>query len=368
MNPMQADGGDPSARLTRVGSIILVAETRSATVRYALDKHMLRRLTIHNRSSQELRELARERRVLAASQEPEVKALFLQEAKLLEFYADVRDWVKSADRSRAGQRRSGERMGSGHRGDSGSGPVPLADLGRLARCATDRLALGPVDQEVLLAAAGPRHVLKGEYLIAEGDDHSSLMILCGGMAKATRVMPDGNQQIVAIFVAGDMLNAGDLTFRRSRISISVLTPAISLSIPLPVLQRLMEERPAIARMLWRETAAQAAIQREWMIGIGRRTAQARLAHFLCEMSCRLQLFNPTVDEGFDLPLIQQDLGDILGLSAVHVNRVLQSLRGEGLIEFNRGRLEILDKAGLCAVAEFDGQYLSGSMHPEVGST
>jgi CRP-like cAMP-binding protein len=101
-----------------------------------------------------------------------------------------------------------------------------------------------------------------------------------------------------------------------------------------------------------------------MIGLGRRTAQARLAHFLCEMSCRLQLFNPDASDGFDLPLTQEDLGDTLGLSTVHVNRVLQGLRSDGLIEFNRGWLKILDKAGLCAIAEFDQQYLSGLMCPE----
>jgi CRP-like cAMP-binding protein len=180
------------------------------------------------------------------------------------------------------------------------------------------------------------------------------------------MLADGSQQIVAIFVAGDLLNAGDLTFRYSRTSISALTSVISLSVPLPALNRLMEERPAIARALWRETANQAAIQREWLIGLGRRTAQARLAHFLCEMSCRLQLFDPSAAEGFELPLTQQDLGDILGLSTVHVNRVLQGLRSNGLIEFNRGWLEIRDRAGLFAIAEFDRQYLSRLTCPEDG--
>ena len=78
---------------------------------------------------------------------------------------------------------------------------------------------------------------------------------------------------------------------------------------------------------------------------------------------RLQLFDPGAAEGFELPLTQQDLGDILGLSTVHVNRVLQGLRSDGLIEFNRGWLEIRDKAGLSAIAEFDQQYLSRLMCP-----
>ena len=89
-----------------------------------------------------------------------------------------------------------------------------------------------------------------------------------------------------------------------------------------------------------------------------------MAHFLCEISCRLQLFNSQAADGFDLPMTQQDLGDALGLSPVHVNRVLQVLRAEGLIEFNRRWLTIREKAGLYAVAEFDERYLSVLMHPK----
>jgi CRP-like cAMP-binding protein len=327
---------------------------------------MLHRLTIHNRSAQELRQLAADRRAAAAaSKEGKSKALLLQEVKLLECYAELRDRETPEggrpDDGSADDRSASEGMRSGDDPQRG-----LPGSGFLASQLTARLALSPADRQAFLAAAAaPREAPKGECLVEEGSENASLIVLCHGMARAVRVLADGSQQIVAIFVAGDMLNAGDLTFRRSRASISALTSVISLSIPLPALNRLMDERPAIARALWRETANQAAIQQEWMIGLGRRTAQARLAHFLCEMSCRQQPFNPDAGDGFDLPLTQQDLGDALGLSTVHVNRVLQSLRGDGLIEFNRGWLEIRDKAGLFAAAEFDQQYLSGLMCPEV---
>jgi len=324
---------------------------------------MLQRLTVHNRSSQELRQLAHDRRAAAASKDGRFKSLLLQEAKLLEYYAELRDWMEPADasspdRRSADDQAAAERM---HRAHADRHPG-LPGFSLLASWLSTRLLLSAEDRQALLAAAAaPRQVLKGECLIEEGSENSSLIILCRGMARAIRMLADGGQQIVAIFVAGDMLNAGDLAFRRSRTSISALTSVISLSIPLPALNRLVEERPAIARALWRETANQAAIQQEWMIGLGRRTAQARLAHFLCEMSCRQQLFNPEAGDGFDLPLTQQDLGDTLGLSTVHVNRVLQGLRADGLIEFNRGWLDIRDKAGLFAIAEFDQQYLSGLM-------
>jgi CRP-like cAMP-binding protein len=130
----------------------------------------------------------------------------------------------------------------------------------------------------------------------------------------------------------------------------------------------MASRPAIARALWLETTAQAAIQQEWMIWLGRRMAQTRLAHFLCEVSYRLQISGANGSEWVEFPLTQRELADTLGLSAVHVNRTLQVLRSQGLIELSRQRLTIRDKAGLYKAAEFDPQYLEGLKPIDLGAT
>ena len=223
-----------------------------------------------------------------------------------------------------------------------------------------RMALPISDQIALLQiASAPRHALKGECLIREGARLSSLLILCSGMARAIRTFSDGVQQIVAVFVEGDSLNAGEIVFRQSRNSIYALSPAIYLSIPVNLLNKLIATRPMVARALWLETATQAAIQQEWMVWLGQRTAEPRLAHFLCELSHRLQIAGRDTSAAFEFPLTQSDLADSLGMSAVHVNRILQILRGRGLIELTRSRLAVLDKAGLYAIAEFDPQYLDG---------
>ncbi|MGC2778911.1 MAG: Crp/Fnr family transcriptional regulator [Bradyrhizobium sp.] len=309
--------------------------------------------------------------MLATSRETRLRSLLLHEAKLLESYAELREWMDGSDRSSAEEQPSETSRGRGVSGPSRdshhAGPASLAGPGLLAGHVAARLGLQPADQQALFAPAVPRHVLQGEPLSEEGETLSSLTVLCSGMAKACRVLADGSEQIVAIFVAGDMLNAGDLAFRRARTSIVALTSAIALSIPIPALRRLMEDRPAIARALWRETAAQAAIRQEWMIGLGSRTAEARLAHFLCEMFCRLRPSQPDAGDGVDLPMTQHELSEVLGLSVVHVNRVLQRLRSAGLVEFNRARLVILDKAGLYAIAEFDEEYLGELGLSEAGS-
>lgn len=215
------------------------------------------------------------------------------------------------------------------------------------------------DQRAFLGVASAlRHAEKGKCLI-EGGSAFSLILLRSGMARKVRRFSDGIEQIVGVFVEGDTLNAGEAVFRQSRNSVYALTAATYLSVPLGKLSELIVSRPAIAQALWLETAVQAAIQQEWMIWLGQRAAVPRLAHFLCELSRRLQLAGSDLSAAVEFPLTQNDLANLLGISTVHVNRSLQVLRARGLIELTRSQLVILNRAGLYSVAEFDPQYLDG---------
>ena len=161
-----------------------------------------------------------------------------------------------------------------------------------------------------------------------------------------------------------MLNSGGILLSKARNSTFALTPVICLSLPFRQIEELTKASPGIARALWLETASQAAIQQEWMVYLGRRAAETRLAHFLCEVTYRLS--GGSRRDQFEFPLTQRELGDLLGLSAVHVNRTLQSLRGQGLIELNHQRLTVRDQAGLYELAEFDPRYLDGFNSPNPG--
>jgi len=318
---------------------------------------MLRQLSIHNRSAGELRQLALERRELAAARTGSIKALLLKEAKLLEFQAELRAWV---ERSSIETRTDGRNDVKPASLKPASLQSILYDLAPLGAKLSSRLGLTSADQQAFLAAASPpRFVRKGECLIEQGEDIAALIILCNGMTHTVRTLSDGKQQIVAVSIAGDFLNSGGLLFRQARNSIFALTPAICLSLPFKQIETLTKTRPAIARALWLETAAQAAIQQEWMVWLGRRAAQTRLAHFLCEVTYRLQLAGSGTRDAFELPLTQRELADLLGLSSVHVNRTLQALRGQGLIELNHQRLKVRNRDGLYEVAEFDPRYLDG---------
>jgi CRP-like cAMP-binding protein len=109
--------------------------------------------------------------------------------------------------------------------------------------------------------------------------------------------------------------------------------------------------------LWRETARNMAIQREWLVALGRQNAHARLAHFICEVSARFQAAGLGNGRSCPLPMTQADISDALGISVVHVNRVLQLLRKEGLVALSQGTLRIIDRAALIEAAEFDPAYL-----------
>jgi CRP-like cAMP-binding protein len=110
-------------------------------------------------------------------------------------------------------------------------------------------------------------------------------------------------------------------------------------------------------VLWRDTLIDAAVFREWMIGIGRRSAYTRIAHVLCEVFVRLKAVGLANGYECEWPITQAEIGDALGLSTVHVNRSLQELRGDGLIQLGGGVLRILDWNGLKEAGEFDPTYL-----------
>jgi CRP-like cAMP-binding protein len=128
-------------------------------------------------------------------------------------------------------------------------------------------------------------------------------------------------------------------------------------IPHAKLAEVMEAHPRVARALWRTSLIEASIFREWMIGMGRRSAYARIAHLFCEMAVRLRAAGLVHQNRYSFPITQQHLSDALGLSAVHTNRTLQALRGEGLLSFQGGELVIIDWPGLTAAGEFDIGYL-----------
>jgi CRP-like cAMP-binding protein len=202
-----------------------------------------------------------------------------------------------------------------------------------------------------------RKVGADQDIIRDGDRPSQSCLLLEGMLFRYKLAGEDRRQIMAFHIAGEIPDLQSLYIKTMDHSLAAVTDSKVGFIQHEALYRFMAEFPRVAGAFWRETLIDAAIFREWMVGIGRRKAPSRIAHLLCEMYVRLDSIGMAENWTVTLPITQEELGDALGLSAVHTNRALQELRGQDLIVFERGKLTILDWQGLVQVGEFDPTYL-----------
>jgi CRP-like cAMP-binding protein len=182
-------------------------------------------------------------------------------------------------------------------------------------------------------------------------------VILSGFTCTYKVTGDGKRQIVAFGVAGDMPDLQSLHLKVLDISVATVSPCRVGFITHEALWDLCLRHPRIAAAFWRETLTEGAIFREWVVNVGRREAYNRMAHVFCEMLVRLRVVGLVEDHACDLPITQGEFADAIGVSTVHVNRVLQELRADNLIELKGDRLTILDWERLKQVGDFDPTYL-----------
>jgi CRP-like cAMP-binding protein len=194
-------------------------------------------------------------------------------------------------------------------------------------------------------------------IVREGDRPTRSCALLEGFACTFKVTAEGKRQITAFHIPGDIPDLQSLHLEVLDSSLGTLTPCRVGFIQHESLHELCDQHPRIARALWRETLIDASMFREWTVNNGRREAYARIAHILCELMARLEAVGLASDHTCEIPITQNELADATGLSNVHVNRVLQELRGDGLIVFKGSTLEIPDRKKLDEVGEFDPTYL-----------
>ncbi len=202
-----------------------------------------------------------------------------------------------------------------------------------------------------------RSVQRGRDIISEGDKPDHVHVIMEGWAARYAVVEDGSRQITAFLLPGDFCDLHVTILGEMDHGIVALTPAKVAYVPHQLMQDLPLERPQLARALWWATLVDEAVLRSWIVNIGRRDAAQRIAHLFCELHARLKLVGLADDGAFSLPLTQDVLADALGLTPVHINRMLQRLRSEDLILLKGGELTILNIEGLRKLAGFDPNYL-----------
>ncbi|HEX8302544.1 Crp/Fnr family transcriptional regulator [Sphingomonas sp.] len=182
-------------------------------------------------------------------------------------------------------------------------------------------------------------------------------LLLDGLMTRYKDLSDGQRQITEIHVPGDFADLHSFTLKHLDHNVMTLTPCKIVKSPHDRIQKLCEEHPRLGRIYWFSTNLDACIHREWEVSLGRRSALERTAHLLCELQVRLGIVGLATGNGYALPITQADVAECLGLTPVHVNRVLKELRETGLVEFRNGRVTIHDIEGLKRAAEFDPTYL-----------
>lgn len=223
--------------------------------------------------------------------------------------------------------------------------------------------LGSEDRAAVAALVGAVRAVPAETeMVVDGQTALECQVLLEGQAFRHKTTADGRRQIIAFLAPGDILDLQRVLMGVD-FGVTALTACHTAPIYSVRLEALMQARPAIGRAIWRTSFVEASIQREWMIGMGRRTAHARVAHLLCEVFLRLSRLGLTQGERCRFPWTQSHIADAAGLSGVHTNRVLQALRRRGLIVLRNRELRICDWAALAAIAEFDPAYLHLSRIP-----
>lgn len=218
--------------------------------------------------------------------------------------------------------------------------------------------LSPDDLAALEQSIGDVKEVPARYTLARtGEPIGFSTYLIEGFI--CRYMDDleGQRQLVAVHIPGDFVDLHGYPLKRLDHDIATITRCRIALVPHGNLDILVAARPDLTRLLWFSTLLDAAMHREWIFRLGRLNALARVAHLLCESEARMSAVDRVRGGRFELPLTQPDLGEACGMTAVHMNRMLRELRKRGLAEVNKGSVQILDRAGLAKLGEFDPTYL-----------
>ncbi len=226
----------------------------------------------------------------------------------------------------------------------------------------DRGMLGCDDVAVLEAACGTaKYYPAKQDLIREGDEPGPLLVFLEGWGCRYKIMPDGGRQVLAFLMPGDSCDIHTSVLDEMDHTIATVTPALVATIARARITEIIDTRPGITRAFWLQQLVELGTARSWIASIGRRGSVERVAHLMCELYFRASARKLVENGQCVMPLSQILLADALGLTPVHVNRVLRTFRTEGIMHLAGGALIVDDITRLVRIAGFDDNYLQQRM-------
>jgi CRP-like cAMP-binding protein len=219
--------------------------------------------------------------------------------------------------------------------------------------------LSAEDRSVLsrLSSARVRQLGSREDLIREGDRPRDVTLFLSGWACRYKQIEDGRRQIIAFFLPGDLSDLNVFILREMDHSIGTVTPVSVAEISPEVFEEITLHHPCIVQALRWESLVNAAVQREWTVNLGQRSAIERVAHLICELFVRLRSVGLTEQNTCEWPITQIELADSTGMTSVHASRTVQELRNLGLVSLRDHHLTIPDLKSLMRLALFNPNYL-----------
>lgn len=205
--------------------------------------------------------------------------------------------------------------------------------------------------------AGMKTYRKNRDVIVAGKHYKTVFVNHDGWLFRYKILHNGDCQITDFILPHQIFGLQACMFKTALYSVATVTDVSLSSIPLDAIDSLFERIPALAKALFWSALCDSAVLAEHLIDTSRRSAYERVSHLILELFVRLKAADLTDDMSFHMPLTQELIGSALGLTTVHVNRTLRSLREDKLLQMDGKRVTILDFDALSLVSDFDNSYL-----------
>ena len=202
-----------------------------------------------------------------------------------------------------------------------------------------------------------RHWEAGRTIVSDGERPTECCLVIEGFCIRAKTTASGQRQILSIHIPGEIPDLQSLHLHRMDHDLIAVAPSTLGFISHTSMRALTRSNPNVAEVLWRDTLIDSAIFREWIVNVGQRPAVNRLAHTVVELRRRLAVTGREAGDTFEMPLTQEQIGEALGVTPVHANRIIRQLRDDGIVDISRGRVAVLDEAKLAELAQFDDRYL-----------
>lgn len=221
------------------------------------------------------------------------------------------------------------------------------------------VALEQAEHDLLdhLVRTDARVVPAGSDLIREGEGIHFVKLVLDGWGCRYKLLEDGRRQIVAFLLPGDLCNPDALAVGEMDHSIGAINEMHCALIQPELFDQACIESHRLRQAMAYDAGAMLGMQREWTLNLAARPAFGRIAHMLCELHYRLAAIGLAVDGSFFAPITQITLAEATGLTPVHVNRVVQDLRGRGLLSWRGRQITLHDPTRLALLSGFSPRYL-----------